>query len=327
MATDTHSGPPGAVSAAAQRKTRSSSPLRRRGRRPTDVGVFHNRLLPYALILPQLAITGVFFLWPTGKGIYQSLVHSNAFGIGSAFSGLRNYRDIFKYQGEVHSLVVTLIFAGLTTVFAMAIGLFLAVQVEQVGRSKPIYRTLFVWTYAVPGAISGALWLFLFEPGIGPGAHMMSSLGVSWNFALHGSQAFGLIVVMIVWQQSAYNFLFFTAGLQIIPQQLVEAASIDGAGKVTRFWRVVFPLLSPTAFFLVVMDILFAFFQSFSIIDIVTRGGPGTTTTTLVYQLYQDGFVNSNTGIAGAETVILLIIAGIITVLQFRFLNRKVHYR
>ncbi|MGH9067075.1 MAG: ABC transporter permease subunit [Acidimicrobiales bacterium] len=329
MATSTAAAGP-VVGGPGQAASSAGHPPARRRRQwgwSQEGAIFKNRWLPYALIVPQLIITAVFFLWPTIRAIYESLQRSNAFGLGAVFSGLANFATAVTQGGELNSLIVTLVFAAVTTALAMAIGLFLAVQVEQVGRSKVIYRTLFIWTYAVPGAIAGALWLFLFQPGIGPGAHFLTALGVNWNFALHGNQAFALIVVLVVWQQSAYNFLFFSAGLQIIPAQIVEAASVDGAGKLARFWRIVFPLLSPTTFFLVVLDILYAFFSSFAIIDVVTAGGPGTATTTLVYQLYRDGFQNSNTGLAGAETVVLLVIAGIITVVQFRYLNRKVHYR
>lgn len=291
------------------------------------VAIFRGKFLPYALLVPQLAIVAIFFLWPTVRSVEESLQRTNAFGTGARFSGLTNFLNAFNVADEVSAIEVTVIFACLTTALAMALGLFLAVQVEQAGRLRKVYRTLFIWTYAVPGAVAGALWLFLFEPGLGAGAKVLVDLGVKWNFALHGVQAFALVVALVVWQEAAYNFLFFTAGLQMIPRDVLEAASIDGASKLARFWRVVFPLLSPTTFFLLVMNVLYAFFSSFAIIDIVTQGGPGNATTTLVYQIYRDGFQNGDTGLAGAETVLLLLIAAVLTAAQFRLLNRRVHYR
>jgi sn-glycerol 3-phosphate transport system permease protein len=289
--------------------------------------IFHGRLLPYGLVLPQLAIVVLFFLWPTARAIEEAFQRANAFGLGARWSGVSNFVNAFSVADEVGAIEVTVILACLTTALAMGIGLFLAVEVEHVGRLQRLYRTLFIWTYAVPGAIAGTLWLFLFEPGLGAGARVLADIGVKWNFALHSVQAFGIVVAIIVWQQAAYNFLFFTAGLQMIPRDVIEAASIDGASKLARFWRVVFPLLSPTTFFLFVMNVLYAFFSSFSIVDIVTQGGPGNATTTLVYQVYRDGFQNGDTGLAGAETVILLLVAAVLTAVQFRFLNRRVHYR
>ncbi|MDA8300418.1 MAG: ABC transporter permease subunit [Actinomycetota bacterium] len=289
--------------------------------------IFRGRFLPYALVVPQLVIVAIFFLWPTVRAIYESFEETNAFGTGARFSGLTNFVNAFSVAGEVGTIEVTVILACVTTVLAMAIGLFLAVEADQVGRVRRVYRTLFIWTYAVPSAIAGALWLFLFEPGLGAGARVLVDLGVNWNFALHSLQAFALLVAVIVWQQAAYNFLFYTAGLQMIPRDVFEAASIDGAGKLARFWQVVFPLLSPTTFYLLVMNVLYAFFSSFAIIDVITQGGPGNATTTVVYQVYRDGFQNGNTGLAGAETVFLLLIAAALTAVQFRFLNRKVFYR
>jgi len=279
------------------------------------------------LVVPQLAIVAVFFVWPTARAIEESFEQTNAFGTGARFSGFANFVNAFSVADELGTIEVTVILACLTTVLAMAIGLFLAVQVDQVGRLRGLYRTLFIWTYAVPSAIAGALWLFLFEPGLGAGARVLAELGVKWNFALHSVQAFALLVAVIVWQQAAYNFLFFTAGLQMVPRDVVEAANIDGAGKLARFWRVVFPLLSPTTFFLLLMNMLYAFFSSFAIIDVITQGGPGNATTTVVYQVYRDGFQNGDTALAGAETVFLLLISGVLTAVQFRFLNRRVHYR
>lgn len=288
--------------------------------------MFRHRLLPFLLMVPELVIVGVFFIWPSVRALTEAFRQTNAFGLGSRFAGLANFRSAFDYT-YVQAIEVTAIFTALTTMISMALGLFLAVQVEQTGRAKPIYRMLFTWTYAVPGAVAGALWLFLFEPRIGPGARLLSSLGVHWNFALSGPQAFGLVVVLTVWQQTAYDFVFFSAGLQGVNESVLEAATIDGAGPVTRFWQIVVPLLGPTVVFVAVMDVLAALFQSFAVIDIVTQGGPGGATTTLVYALYRDGFQNGDVGLAGAETLLLFALAALLLAVQFRVLNRRAHYR
>jgi len=314
--------------------TRGVSPLRgiRRGSRRlgrTDSGsgaVFPQRLLPFVLMLPELAVVGVFFFWPSVEGALESLRESNAFGLGSRFAGLANFRAALS-GGYLQALEVTIVFTVITTVASMGLGLVLAVQVEQVGRFKSLYRTLFVWSYAVPGAVAGSIWLFLFEPHVGPGARFLGAVGIHWNFALSGTQAFVLICAMTVWQQTAYDFVFFSAGLQAIPLDVVEAAMVDGAGPLRRFWRIVFPLLGPTTLFVVVMDVLAALFGSFAVIDVISQGGPGGSTTTLVYALYRDGFQNGDVGLAGAETVLLFAIAGILLAIQFRVINKKVHYR
>ncbi|MCK4176015.1 carbohydrate ABC transporter permease [Aciditerrimonas ferrireducens] len=296
-------------------------------RRAATRGTFPGWLLPLALILPELVVVGLFFLYPAARVVEDSVTASNAFGLSSRFVGLANFRALFSGGDELHSLEVTALFVGVTTLVAMALGLFLAVQVEQLGRSRVLFRTLFVWPYAVPAAIGGTLWLFLFEPGIGPGARLLADLGVRWNFALHGPQAMVLVMAIFVWQQVGYNLLFYLAALQGVPSEFQEAAQVDGAGKLRTFWRVVFPLLGPTTFFLLVMDLLAGLFGSFAVVDLVTQGGPAGATSFLVYQLYRDGFVNSNANLAAAETIVLLVIAGVLTVFQFRFLNRRVHYR
>ncbi len=288
--------------------------------------MFRHRLLPLLLILPELVVVGLFFIWPSMRALAEAFQESNAFGLGSRFAGLANFRSTLNHT-YVQAIEVTAIFTVLTTVIAMALGLFVAVQVEQTGRARPIYRTLFTWTYAVPGAIAGALWLFLFEPRIGPGSRLLAGLGVHWNFALSGPQALGLVIGLTVWQQAAYDFVFFSAGLQGVSDRVLEAARIDGVGAVSRFWRIVMPLLGPTVVFVAVMDVLAALFQSFAVIDIVTQGGPGGSTTTLVYALYRDGFQNGDVGMAGAETLLLFVLAAILLAVQFRVLNRRAHYR
>jgi sn-glycerol 3-phosphate transport system permease protein len=300
---------------------------RRRGRGRGTPGVFGGKALPLLLILPELVVVGIFFIFPAVRAIADSVTASNAFGLASRFVGLANFRHLLSDGAYLHSIGVSALFVGLTCVLSLGIGLFVAVEVEQLRRSRTFFRTMFVWSYAVPGAIAGTLWLFLFEPGIGPGARVLSDLGVNWNFALHGTQAMTLVIAMFVWQQVGYNFLFYIAALQGIPNELEEAAQVDGASKLRRFWRITFPLLGPTTFFLIVMDILAGLFYSFAIIDIVTQGGPAGATSVLVYRLYRDGFQNGNTSLAGAETVVLLVLAGVLTLVQFRYFNRKVHYR
>jgi len=298
---------------------------RRRGADRADV-VFAHRLLPALLILPELVVVGVFFLWPSIQALSEAFQETNAFGLGVRFAGLANFGAALS-GGYGQALEVTGAFTALTTVISMALGLFLAVQVEHTGRLRTVYRTVFIWTYAIPGAVAGALWLFLFEPGIGPGARLLASLGLHWNFALSGPQAFALIVALTVWQQTAYDFVFFSAGLQGVRTDVLEAASLDGAGPFTRFWRIVLPLLGPTVVFVAVMDVLAALFGSFAVIDLVTQGGPGGATTTLVYLLYRDGFQNGDVGLAGAETILLFLVAGVLLYLQVRVLNRRAHYR
>ncbi len=286
---------------------------------------FPNKFLPLLLILPEVLVVAVFFIWPSAQAIYQSTIQSNAFGLGSKFAGLANFKAALA-SGYTRSLTITAIFTLVTTVVSMAIGLLLAMQVEQTGRFRPIYRTLFIWSYAVPGAVAGTIWLFLFEPKIGPGAKLLQSMGIHWNFALSGSQAFTLICAMTIWQQCAYNYIFFSAGLQAIPANVIEAAGLDCKGW-QKFKYIIFPLLSPTTLFVLILDVLSALFGSFSVIDIVSQGGPGGSTTTLVYALYRDGFQNGDVGLAGAETLLLFVLSAILLLLQSRITRRRVHYR
>jgi len=269
----------------------------------------------------------VFFLWPAARAFREAFVQSNAFGIGERFAGMQNFVEGIWTSSYAHAGEVTLVFSALTTCGSMALGLFLAVQVERVGKGRSIYRTLFLWTYAVPGAIAGALWLFLFDPGIGPAARLLVDMGVHWNFALDAAQALGLVAAITIWQQSAFSFLFFTAGLQSIPHEVLEAGAMDGASHSRTLWSITIPLLSPITLYLLVMNVVYAVFGSFSIIDIVTQGGPGSSTTTLVYRLYQDAFQNADPTVAGAESIVLLAIVIAFTALQFRALRHRIHYQ
>lgn len=308
------------------------APAKPRFRRRSEVGgeargMFPHKVLPLILLLPQFAVVAVFFLWPAIRALVESLYQVNAFGLGGRYAGLANFRAVITSGTYGQSVAITLLYAAVTTLLAMGMGLFLATMVDRARRGRSLYRTLFAWTYAVPAAISGSLWLFMFNPQIGVGARLLADLGISWNFTVNFFDAMALIIIVTVWQQAAYNFLFFTAGLQAIPAEVLEAGALDGAGALTRFWRIIFPLLSPTTFYLLIMNVIYVFFSTFSIIDIVTQGGPHNGTTTMVYQIYRDAFQNSNTSMAAAETVLLIILVGLLTMLQFRSVNRQVHYQ
>lgn len=287
---------------------------------------FPNRLLPYLLLAPQLAITGIFFYWPASQAIYQSVLREDPFGLSTQFVGLDNFRRVISDPNYVNSLQVTVIFSVATALIAMALALLLAVMADKVIRGKDIYRTLLIWPYAVAPAIAGMLWLFLFNPSMGTLAYLVRSAGYNWDPLLNGNQAMVLVVSAAAWKQISYNFLFFVAGLQSIPKSLIEAAAIDGAGETKRFWTIIFPLLAPTTFFLLVVNTVYAFFDTFGIIHAVTGGGPGKATETLVYKVYNDGFVNLILGDSAAQSVILMVIVIGLTAIQFRYVERKVHY-
>ncbi len=288
--------------------------------------VFPNRVLPYLLVAPQLAITLVFFYWPAGQALYQSMLREDPFGLNSRFVGFANFRKVLADPAYVNSLEVTAIFSIATAAVAMSVALLLAVMADKVVRSRGLYRTLLIWPYAVAPAIAGMLFLFLFNPSIGTLAVLLRKAGISWDPLLNSTDAMVLVVTAAAWKQISYNFLFFVAGLQAIPKTLIEAAAIDGAGETKRFWTIVFPLLAPTSFFLLVINTTYAFFDTFGIIHAVTGGGPGKATETLVYKVYNDGFVNLILGESAAQSVILMIIVIALTAIQFRYVERKVHY-
>jgi len=287
---------------------------------------FRSRWLPYALVAPQLAITIIFFFWPAGQALYQSVLMQDAFGSNVEFVGLENFRTLFNDPGYLASFRVTAVFSVLVAVFGLAISLGLAVFADRLMRGATTFKTLLIWPYAVAPAIAGVLWLFMFNPTLGVVAHWLNNAGVHWDFLLNGRQALLLLVMAAVWKQISYNFVFFLAGLQAIPKSLIEAAAIDGAGPGRRFWTIVFPLLSPTTFFLLVVNIVYAFFDTFAIVDAVTQGGPGQETSILVYKLYHDGFKALDFGGSAAQSVVLMAIVVTLTVAQFRFIERKVNY-
>jgi sn-glycerol 3-phosphate transport system permease protein len=288
--------------------------------------VFPNKLLPYLLLAPQIAITLIFFFWPAFQAVRQSLYRDDPFGFSSRFVGLDNFEMVLSDPSYINSLQVTVIFSLSVAIVALVAALLLAVMADRVVAGKGIYRTLLIWPYAVAPAIAGMLWLFLFSPAMGTLAIMLRRAGFDWNPLLNGDQAMVMVVGAAAWKQISYNFLFFLAGLQAIPKSLIEAAAIDGAGPARRFWTIVFPLLSPTTFFLLVVNTVYAFFDTFGIIHAVTGCGPGKSTETLVYKVYNDGFVNLNLGASSAQSVILMVIVIALTVIQFKYVERRVHY-
>jgi sn-glycerol 3-phosphate transport system permease protein len=288
--------------------------------------VFSNRILPYFLLAPQLAITAIFFIWPAVQAVRQSFLREDPFGMKTTFVWFSNYTKLFVSADYVNSLGVTAIFAISVTLLSMGLSLLFAVCVNRVLRSGRLYTTLLVWPYAVAPAAAGLLWWFLFNPSIGVLPYVLRHFGYDWNHRLNGGDAMILIVVASAWKQISYNFLFFVAGLQSIPHSMTEAAAIDGAGPIKRFWTVIFPLLSPTTFFLAVINITYALFDTFPIVDSTTSGGPSQSTNTLVYKVYADGFVGLNLGPSAAQSVILMLIVVALTVVQFRWIEKKVQY-
>jgi len=278
------------------------------------------------LVAPQIAITLIFFFWPAAQAVWYSFQLQDAFGLRSQFVGLQNFFTLFRDPGYLHSFRVTAVFSVLVAVAGIAISLLLAVMADRVVRGAVGYRTLLIWPYAVAPAVAGVLYAFLFAPSIGIVTYALRGMGVHWNWIINGDQAMLLVVMAAVWNQISYNFVFFLAGLQSIPRSLIEAAAIDGAGPMRRFWSVVFPLLSPTTFFLLVVNVVYAFFGTFGIIDATTQGGPGQDTQILVYKVYHDGVKAADLGGSSAQSVILMFIVIALTVVQFRFVERRVQY-
>mgnify|MGYP001377334719 FL=1 len=288
--------------------------------------VFHSRWLPYALVAPQLAITIVFFFWPAGQAVWQSLLAQDPFGINVEFVGLDNFVHLFSDENYLASFRVTAVFSLLVAGIGLSFSLLPAVFADRAIRAAAAYKTLLVWPYAVAPVVAAILWLFLFNPTLGVVSHWMRAWGMHWDPLLDSGDALTLIVIAAAWKQVSYNFLFFLAGLQSIPKSLIEAAAIDGAGPGRRFWTIVFPLLSPTTFFLLVVNVVYAFFDTFAIVDAATGGGPGQSTEILVYKVYKDGFKALDLGGSAAQSVILMAIVIVLTVVQFRYIERKVQY-
>lgn len=287
---------------------------------------FKSRWLPWVLLAPQLAIVLVFFFWPAGQALYQSVLEEDAFGMSREFVGMQNFVRLFNDPLYLESFQTTALFSVLVAVCGLSLALLLAVMADRVWRAASVYKTLLIWPYAVAPAVAGVLWLFLFASPMGVIAFALRWLGVDWNHLLDSRDAMTLIVVAAVWKQISYNFLFFLAGLQSIPKSLLEAAAIDGATPWHRFRTIVFPLLSPTTFFLLVINVVYAFFDTFAIVDATTHGGPGKATSILVYKVYYDGFKALDMGSSAAQSVILMVIVVCLTIVQFRFIERKVQY-
>ena len=288
--------------------------------------VFRSRWLPWLLIAPQAVVITVFFFWPAGQALLQSLQQSDAFGTSVEWVGLENFRNLWADDTYLASFVTTAIFSVLVAGLGLSLSLLLAVFADRVVKGSAIYRTLLIWPYAVAPVVAGVVWMFMFAPSIGIVSYLLEQWGFEWNHLLNSRHAMALIVMAAVWKQLSYNFLFFLAGLQSIPKSLIEAAAIDGARPWRRFWTIQFPLLSPTAFFLFVINMVYAFFDTFAIVDAATKGGPGKETAILVYKVYYDGFKALDLGGSAAQSVVLMVIVIGLTVIQFRFVEKKVNY-
>ena len=287
---------------------------------------FLSRWLPWLLLAPQAAVITVFFFWPAGQALVQSFQQSDAFGTSVEWVGLENFRNLFNDPTYLASFWTTAVFSLLVASIGIGLSLFLAVFADRVIKGSTAYRTLLIWPYAVAPAVAGVLWMFMFAPSVGILSYALEQVGIEWNFLLNGTQAMTLIVTAAVWKQLSYNFLFFLAGLQAIPKSLVEAAAIDGARPWRRFWTIQFPLLSPVTFFLLVINVVYAFFDTFAIVDASTQGGPGKDTAILVYKVYYDGFKAMDLGGSAAQSVVLMAIVVALTVVQFRFVEKRVNY-
>lgn len=288
--------------------------------------VFRHKTLPYLLLAPQLVITLIFFFLPAAQALWQAFHLEDPFGLSSQFVGLDNFRELFSSAEYIASFKTTAVFSIAVAVLGLTVSLLLAVMANRVVRGALAYRTLLIWPYAVATAVAGVLWLFMFSPSVGIVAVFLVEMGLSWNPRLDGNDAMLLVVLASVWKQISYNFLFFLAGLQAIPRSLIEAAAIDGASPSRRFWSIVFPLLSPTTFFLLVVNVIYAFFDTFAIIDVISQGGPGESTSILVYKVYNTGFRALDIGSSAAQSVVLMAVVIVLTVVQFRYIDRKVNY-
>ena len=287
---------------------------------------YRHRMLPWLLVLPQLAITLVFFIWPASQALWQSMLREDAWGLAQEFIGFKNFADLFADPLFLESFRITFVFSFAVAALSMALSLMLAINADRVVRGNSTYRTLLIWPYAIAPALAGVLWFFMFNPTVGILSWLLKGAGYDWNHHASGTDAMLLVIMAAAWKQISYNFLFFLAGLQAVPKSLIEAAAIDGAGPVRRFWSIILPLLSPTTFFLLVVNVVYAFFDTFGLIHATTEGGPAGATQILVYKVYSDGFVGLDLGGSAAQSVILMTIVIALTVVQFRYVERKVAY-
>jgi sn-glycerol 3-phosphate transport system permease protein len=287
---------------------------------------FNDRWLPYLLVAPQMIVTLVFFFWPSAQAAYQSLLIEDAFGGNTKFVWFQNFTALFHDSAYFNSVRLTVVFAALVTTVGLALSLLLAVMADRVIRGATIYKTFLIWPYAVAPAVAAVLWGFMFNPSVGVVVELLHGIGIDFNYVSNGNQALLLIVIISIWSQTSYNFLFFLAGLQSIPKSLIEAAAIDGAGPSRRFWDIVFPLLSPTGFFLLVVNLIYALIGTFGVVGSLTQGGPAKATEILVWKIYSDGFRGQDLGGSSAQSVILMVVMIVLTFIQFRFIERRVHY-
>ena len=287
---------------------------------------FKGWMLPAILVAPQLIISFIFFFYPSGQAIWNSLFLPDPFGLKTEYVGLDNFRFLLTDSYYLASFKTTIIFSTAVSVSSMAIGLYLAALADRLIKGAGVYQTLLIWPYAIAPAIAGVLWLFLFNGNIGLISYYLQGIGYDWNHTLDGDQAMFLVVLASSWGRISYNFLFFLAGLQAIPKSIIEAAAIDGASFWRRFLTIVIPLLSPITFFLLVVNIVYAFFDTFGIVHTITSGGPEQDTNILVYKVFSDGFVSQDLGSSAAQSVILLVLVGVLTVIQFKYIEKKVHY-
>ena len=287
---------------------------------------FGPSILPFLLVAPQIAVTLVFFIWPASQALYQSFLLEDAFGLSSEFVAFENFAALWQDEHYLNSFKRTAFFSFTVAFLAMSTALLLAAMVDRIIKGVYVYRTLLIWPYAVAPVVAGALWVFMFDPTLGIFAYALNTIGYDWNHKLNGGEAMTLVILASTWKQIAYNFLFFVAAIQSIPRSLIEAAAIDGAGPMKRFWTIIFPLITPTAFFLLVVNIVYAFFDTFGVVHAITQGGPAKATEILVYKVFYDGFVGLDLGGSAAQSVILMAIVIVMTVVQFRYIERKVEY-
>ena len=287
---------------------------------------FKGWFLPVVLITPQLVISAIFFFYPAGKAMWWSLFNPDPFGLSTKFVGFSNFIYLFEDPYYLNSFKTTAVFSIWVTVLSMGLALLLAVLTDRLIKSAGVYQTLFIWPYAVAPVLAGALWVFMFNPTLGIFPYLLEFVGVDWNHYLNGSQAMSLVIIAAAWKQIAYNFLFYLAAMQSIPRSLIDAAAIDGAGPIRRFFDHIFPMISPTTFFLLVINAVYAFFDTFGIIHAITQGGPANATSILVYKVYNDGFVGLDLGGSAAQSVILMFLVVAMTIVQFRYIERRVEY-
>lgn len=286
----------------------------------------HQRFYAWLFISSQLLVTLFFFIWPACNAFIQSFFHTDAFGLYRHFAGLTNFTDLFLDPSYGKAIRVTFIIAISVTVVTMGLGLLVAALITQRGRSQQLYKSMLIWPYAIAPAVAAILWRFLCHPTLGWLTHFLNECGIHFDYINNANQALFVVILTASWQQFSYNFLFYYAALKAIPQTLIEAAIIDGASSRQRFWQIIVPLLSPTTFFLLIMNLIYGFFDTFGIIQVMTHGGPGNSTTNLIYKVYQDGFEGLDLGSSSAQSVLLMTLVVLVSLVQFKYLEKKVHY-